>query len=505
MRYHRIDPQETGLLFEVPWEEDRQYRMNPAVLTSLLREQVPVLDFADWNVTTVEPGVAASVLPLNTQSTNQHFTHQAALFLLAADYTGGIAVASLIMGWPVIGVHPVCSPKSLSLWLIKGTIKYIRPSVADLTISADVEPERHARIQRRFLQGKAVLESIDVHFMNGTVKVAEATLTYFARQSERLRSEGLTEKVNALYELKLTSSAELIAGVRGRESGRLFEDPYAAQMAGQHGMALADRFCQKLPQLGGMIAARTRHLDKEIEEFVYRGGRDIVILGVGWDMRAFRLPLPEGTRIYELDLPPTLNARQQRIAELGIEERPGIERMGIPVDLRSMPVADVLKELVHNRTPVFVVWEGMNMYFEEADVTAVLRGLAPLLGPSESRLWVDLVDKRAVEAPETFPRPVQDFMRGMQILGEPFIFGTDSVPEFMAAHGLHCRRSVASDLYFEDKQDPVYSLYRFCVASGAAKVPTARVSEAPMHRRTDAEEVASPHSQPASKSDVSRE
>jgi len=504
MTYHRIDPQEGGLLFEVPWEKDRQYRMHPAVLTSLLREQVPVLDFVDWNVTTVEPGAAASVLPLNTQSTNQHFTHQAALFLLAADYTGGIAVASLIMGWPVIGVHPVSSTKSLSLWLIKGEIKYIRPSVGDLTVSGKVVPERHARIQRRFLQGKAVLESVDIHFMNGADKVAEATMTYFARQSERLRSEGLTEKVNALYELKLTSAAELIAGVRARESGRFFEDPYAAQMAGQHGVALAERFCQKLPQLGGMVAARTRHLDAEIQEFVHRGGRDIVILGVGWDMRAFRLRLPEGTRIYELDLPPTLNARRQRIAELDIEERPGIERMEVPVNLRSMPVADVLKELVHCRTPVFVAWEGMNMYFEEAEVTAILQGLTPLLGPSESRLWVDLVDKRAVETPEAFPKPVEDFMRGMQILGEPFIFGIDSVPEFMAAHGLHCCQSVPSDLYFKDKQDPVYSLYRFCVASGTAKAPTARVPEAPIHRRTDAEQTAKPHPQPARKSDVSR-
>ena len=90
-------------LFEISWEQDKQFRMDPGVVTSLLREQVPVLDFVQWTVTSIEPGVTESVLPLNPQSTNQHFTHQAALCVLAADYTGGTALASLLSGWAILG------------------------------------------------------------------------------------------------------------------------------------------------------------------------------------------------------------------------------------------------------------------------------------------------------------------------------------------------------------------------------------------------------------------
>jgi acyl-coenzyme A thioesterase PaaI-like protein len=158
MKCYRFDPAQELLLFEVPWEEDKEYRTNPQVLTALLREQVPALDFVKWKVAAVEPGMAESVLPLNPQSTNQHFTHQAALFLLAADYTGGIALGSLMTGWPVVGVHPVRSSKSMALWLIKAEIKYLRPSVTDLTITAEIERQRCARIVRRFADGKAVLE-----------------------------------------------------------------------------------------------------------------------------------------------------------------------------------------------------------------------------------------------------------------------------------------------------------------------------------------------------------
>lgn len=474
MKYERVDPGHEAPFLEVPLEIDRQFRANPEVVTTLLREQIPVLDFVQWRVSSLLLGSAESVVPLNVPSTNQHFTHQAALFLLAADYTGGIAIASLMTGWPVVGVHPVTSPKSIALWLLKGEIKYMRPSVADLTVSAEVDPARHARLVRRFLSGKPLIESVPVYFKNGDTVVGEATLTYFARQSEKLRSEGVSgDKVNILYELKLTSSAELIAGVRAQESGTLFDDPYAAEMAGEHGVALATRFCERSPQLGGMVAARTRHLDDQIGQFLAAGGRDVVLLGVGWDMRPFRLPLPEGTRIFELDFPTTLAERGRRIKELGLKEPPGVTRVELPIDLRTMSLASVLEDHADAEKPLLIAWEGMSMYFQEEEINTILDGMTPLLKHPESLLWVDLVDREAVEHPEKFPSEVQEFMRGMQILGEPFTFGVDSVEEFMAENGFRCREAVSSDVFLDDNRDPVYSAYQFCVASAASAAQTA--------------------------------
>src|SRR3990167_3473018 len=86
----RVDGGRPALPVEVPWEEAKRYRYDSGVMTSLLHEQVPVLDYVQWRVTAIEPGLARTVLPLISQSTNQHCTHQAALLFLAADYTGGI-------------------------------------------------------------------------------------------------------------------------------------------------------------------------------------------------------------------------------------------------------------------------------------------------------------------------------------------------------------------------------------------------------------------------------
>ncbi|MCA9101059.1 MAG: SAM-dependent methyltransferase [Planctomycetales bacterium] len=463
----RFDPPQHQRLFDISWEADRRFRMNPGSVTSLLREQVPVLNYVKWSLKSIEPGVTQSVLPLNTESTNQHFTHQGALFLLAAEYTAGTALASLLTGWPVIGVHPVETPDSVSLWLIKADMRYIRPSVEDLIVTAHIDPLRHTRVRERFAAGKPVIETIDIEFRNGQNVVAKAKTTCFARQTRELRSLGPDgDRVHALYELKLTSSAEMIAGVRARENGELFDDPYADAMAGQHGRALAERFCERSPQLGGMVAARTWHLDSHMSHYLAGGGRNVVIVGVGWDMRTFRLDLLEGTRVFELDLPPVLAERRRRLAELGIDDPPGVERTMVPIDLSTTSLASAMREHVAPDESVFVAWEGMSMYFEEDEAQRVLRGMAPMFGNPQSRLWCDVIRRDAIERPESYGASVANFMRGMQILGEPFRFGVDRVEDYVRANGFRCLKSVTSDVCLPNKSDPVYSIYEFCVAAG---------------------------------------
>src|SRR5690349_5391904 len=100
MEYRQFDVRDVSLFNDVMWEEAKRVRYNCESFTALLREQVPVLDYVKWRVSFIEQGQARSLLPLISPSTNQHCTHQAALLFLAADYTGGLALASLIPHWP---------------------------------------------------------------------------------------------------------------------------------------------------------------------------------------------------------------------------------------------------------------------------------------------------------------------------------------------------------------------------------------------------------------------
>jgi hypothetical protein len=82
-----------------------------------LRSAVPVLGHVGWEVLDVAEGFARTLLPLNEASTNQHGSHQAALMVLAADYTGGIALGTLFRGCPIAGVHPRAAREGAALWL----------------------------------------------------------------------------------------------------------------------------------------------------------------------------------------------------------------------------------------------------------------------------------------------------------------------------------------------------------------------------------------------------
>ncbi len=101
---------------------------------------------------------------------------------------------------------------------------------------------------------------------------------------------------------------------------------------------------------------------------------------------------------------------------------------------------------------------------------------------TRSRLWVDLVDRDPIRAPEDFAPEVLSFVRGMQILGEPFIFGVNSVKGFMEANGFTCQQVVSSGTFLNGDSDDVHDLYRFCVASPAPHTELARDRSAPAVR-----------------------
>src|SRR5690606_9452477 len=115
------------------------------------------------------------------------------------------------------------------------------------------------------------------------------------------------------------------------------------------------------------------------------------------------------------DFPTTLDERTVRLEAHAIEDSEGITREQVPIDLRSMTLQDALAGRVPTDRPVLVIWEGMSMYFQEEDVTQILKDIGTLMTHPDSLLWVDMVDREPVVNPSAFPESIQNFMRGMQI------------------------------------------------------------------------------------------
>ncbi|MGH3957968.1 class I SAM-dependent methyltransferase [Mycobacterium sp.] len=88
--------------------------------------------------------------------------------------------------------------------------------------------------------------------------------------------------------------------------------------------------------MGRMIdnmAVRTRFFDEFFLDATDSGIGQAVILASGLDARAYRLPWPAGTVVFEIDQPQVIEFKTRTLAELGAQ--PTVDRRAVAVDLRD--------------------------------------------------------------------------------------------------------------------------------------------------------------------------
>lgn len=82
-----------------------------------------------------------------------------------------------------------------------------------------------------------------------------------------------------------------------------------------------------------MMAVRTRFIDEFFVDAGKAGIRQAVILAAGLDARAYRLPWPAGTTVYEIDQPQVVDFKTRTLSDLGAE--PTADRRDVGIDLRN--------------------------------------------------------------------------------------------------------------------------------------------------------------------------
>jgi methyltransferase (TIGR00027 family) len=407
------------------------------------------------------PGYARSLLPLSSESTNQHITHQAALVALAGDYTGGATLATLLPDVPIAGVHPRprstngCPATVAMLWLTDLQVSYLRPSTADLYARCMVADADARRVPADFAAGERVLIPLEVSFETDVELVASGVFTYFLRRSDHVRSGTRS----ALARHLAATSARLIAGIRGLQAEGP-RDPWSAIVAGRHGRLLAERFTEALPQLPQMVIARTQSADRTVAQALDEGVTQFVMIGVGLDCRSFRLfGRRRDVTVFELDTPAMLAERERALRR--VADAPAVERIGVELDLGRDDVAAALRAQARFDpcAPVACVCEGVSMYMTTPSLANLVDRLAPILNESRSRLWVDVVDPVVTEGASGFPE-VDRFVAELARLGDTFIGGLDNPQSWFSMRGYRTSRiETCGDVL--GRTDPLLGLYRF--------------------------------------------
>ncbi|WP_320777046.1 SAM-dependent methyltransferase [Streptomyces sp. CRN 30] len=240
-------------------------------------------------------------------------------------------------------------------------------------------------------------------------------------------------------------TALLTAALRAAETARedrLYEDPYAARLAGEEGMQLlmqireashpksadADTGTDRdLPSTPDYNAIRTRFLD----DFLRRAAQDpamrqIVLAPAGLDSRAHRLDWPSHIRYFEVDRPAVLAHKEERLKDV----EPRVDLRTIAVDLTA---PDWEQELIaagyDPEQPSTWLLEGLLYYLTGDDTHRILDRVAALMDPG-SRIAADLVNEAALTSPDM--RGLLDVFAGWDC---PWLFGTDEPEALFAAHG----------------------------------------------------------------------
>ena len=203
-----------------------------------------------------------------------------------------------------------------------------------------------------------------------------------------LRSEGdswdLGSGVGATATAVAASRA--LATHSGLIDDRLAE-PLVRALGAQHFLDILDGKSQVEWMAGGM-AVRTIYFDSFLSGATAAGIRQVVILATGLDTRAYRLPWPDGTVVYEIDQAGVLDFKIATLSAL--DAAPTAEVRNVAVDLRDDWPAALRTNGFDPDTPTAWIAEGLLMYLP-AEAQDRLFDHITALSPPGSRLATEFV------------------------------------------------------------------------------------------------------------------
>ena len=247
-------------------------------------------------------------------------------------------------------------------------------------------------------------------------------------------------------------TAEYVALFRALETQRpagrrLFADPLASAFLTRP-LAIVTALA-RVPGIGAIVpwaidrrvpgplpsaVARTKVLDEAVEAALAAGTEQLVILGAGYDSRAYRLAGAGRVPVYEVDHPDTQSVKRRIVGDV-LGGLPAHVRF-VPVDFDHDDLAAALEQagLVAGRR-TFVLWEGVASYLTSEAVDATVRWAAEVSGAG-SELALTYVHRGLIDGTVRFPH-ADPWVASVAAAGEPFVFGFDpaELPAYLGERG----------------------------------------------------------------------
>ncbi len=259
---------------------------------------------------------------------------------------------------------------------------------------------------------------------------------------------------------RASKTAEFVAFFRALEYSypkerRLFEDRFAVKFLSSPLRAAA--YLSRVPFFGKAVpymvdrwgpgarasgVARTRLIDDHLIHALEKGIEQVVILGSGFDSRAYRIPGIDRVRVFEVDQPGTLAVKRKKLKRL-LDLLPE-KVVFVETDLNIQKLEQTLIDAGFDmKRPAFFIWEGVTNYLMEQAVDMTLRFIGKT-APG-SFVLITYVHRHTIDSMAE-DRRIRRIYRLLQRIGEPWTYGMipEELPEYLEVRGLELVEDVNS-------------------------------------------------------------
>jgi methyltransferase (TIGR00027 family) len=244
------------------------------------------------------------------------------------------------------------------------------------------------------------------------------------------------------------------------ESRRLFADPLAQAFLAWP-LALVARLAvvpglrrivpwyidNRWPGVRSSVVARTRLIDDAIAAALGEHMEQLVILGAGFDSRAYRLPGLRDISVFEVDHPDTQTTKREALERV-LSVLPQHVRF-VAIDFNQRDLESVMAAAGYRESaPTFILWEGVTNYLTEAAVDTTLRWCSR--ASPGSLLLFTYVHRDVLTRPSAFIG-TKNLFASLERVGEKLTFGIEPsrLPEFLAERGLFLESDLGAAEYRE--------------------------------------------------------
>ncbi|CDO87311.1 SAM-dependent methyltransferase [Mycobacterium triplex] len=247
-------------------------------------------------------------------------------------------------------------------------------------------------------------------------------------------------------------TATIVAAGRAmatRDSRGLINDPFAEplvravgldfftkMMDGELDMAAIGNVSPAVAQ--AMVdgnAVRTKYFDEYLRTATDGGIRQVAILASGLDARAYRLPWPSGTVVYEIDQPQVLKFKTTTLADLGAA--PCATQHCVPIDLRTDWPTPLQAAGFDPAAPTAWLAEGLLIYLKPQAQDRLFDNITALSAPGSmvaTEFVCSIVDFDAERA-QTISSPFRDHGIDIDLASLIYTGQRNHVLDYLAALG----------------------------------------------------------------------